>query len=69
MEVATIQCEYARDVQTFRHRYDQRVDEIKLGIGVLPENLCGANNLLDEESQELVRSPQGSQRNRQRLRY
>jgi len=50
MEVATIQCEYARDVQTFRHRYDQRVDEIKLGIGVLPENLCGARIIFSMRS-------------------
>ena len=42
LEVATIKCENARDVQTFRHRDDQRVYEIELGIGILPENFCGA---------------------------
>jgi hypothetical protein len=42
LEVATIKCESARDLQTFRHRDDQRVYEIELGIGILPDNLCGA---------------------------
>ena len=56
LEVATIKCENSRDVQTFRHRDDQRVYKIELGIGILPENLCGASNLLDAVSRELVRS-------------
>ena len=42
LEVTTIKCENARDVQTFRHRDDQRVYEIEPGIGILPDNLCGA---------------------------
>ena len=42
LEVATIKGENAGDVQTFRHRDDQRVYEIELGIGILPDNLCGA---------------------------
>ena len=40
LEVATIKCENARDVQTFRYRYDQRVYKIEPGIGILPENVC-----------------------------
>jgi len=39
LEVTAIKCENARDVQTFRHRDDQRVYEIELSIGILPENL------------------------------
>ena len=42
LEVTTIKCENARDVQTFCHRNDQRIYEIGLGIGILPDKLCGA---------------------------
>jgi hypothetical protein len=46
LEVATIKCENARNAQTFRYRDDQRIYEIELGIGILPENLCGARVIL-----------------------
>ena len=42
LEVATIECKNARDIQTFCYRDDQRVYKIELGTGILPENLCGA---------------------------
>ena len=36
LEVAPIECENARDVQTFRHCDDHCVYKIDLGIGLLP---------------------------------
>ena len=69
LEVATVKCENARDVQTFRYRNDQRVYKIELGIGTAGESLRNASNLLDEESRELVRLPQDLLRNPQRRGY
>jgi hypothetical protein len=42
LEVAAIERENARDVQTFCYRDDQRVYKIQFGITILPENLSGA---------------------------
>ena len=61
LEVATVKCENARDVQTFRYRNDQRVYKIELGIGILPENLCGARVIsLTRTLESSVLSPQDS---------
>jgi hypothetical protein len=67
LEIATIKGENARDVQTFRYRDDQRVYKIELGIGILPENLCGARVIFMPGSRELIRSPQGSRRKSWRI--
>ena len=42
LEVASIKCENARDIQTFRYSHDHRVYKIYFGIGILTEKLRGA---------------------------
>ncbi len=42
LKVATIKREQARDVQSLRYHDDQRVYKIEFGIGILAEDLCGA---------------------------
>jgi len=62
LEVASIMCENARDIQTFRYSHDHRgLQNLLWHRNTDGEAPRSGSNLLDEEFRELIRSTQGSQ--------
>jgi hypothetical protein len=62
LEVATIERQQAFDVQAFRYCDDQSVYKVEVSIGVLPEDLCGAQVVfLGRGFPKLIRLLQGWQ--------
>ena len=53
-EVATVDCQDRRDIQSFRHRNDAGVHEVYILIVVFAEDLSGSTVIIDLWSDQLV---------------